>query len=150
MFSTSIWITGREFHAYKFATRDARVSTFEFEAECVTGKHPDDKCHLVGFADKSQSTRYYLMLQRALGHDEQDVQLGMDTYHAEWCDQRNSWYGGIKQFMLTPNQAVVVFDSEAADLINDMSRLLISFQVPPAEHAGLQQALSHIFRGVVG
>jgi hypothetical protein len=122
------------------------MSAFEFEAQFVTSAYPsEDGFHLVGFADKRHDTKCYLMLQRSFKHDEQDAQLNMDTYHFEWSDQKNSRYGGIEQFTLTPDKAEVVFDAETAELLHGMSRLLISFQLPPAEYAALRQALGHIF-----
>ncbi len=123
------------------------MSIVEIEAKCVTSRHPDGECHLVGFADKDHGAKCYLVLQRAFKHDEQDVQLNMGTYHFEWCRQKDSRYGGIQQFTLTPDKAEVVFDAETAELLNGMSRLLISFRLPSTEHSALRQALDHIFLG---
>lgn len=123
------------------------MGTFAFEAKCVVTEHPEGDCHLVGFADDKFDTRVYLMLQRAFEHDEQDVELGMDTYHVEWCSQDNSGYGGISQFVLGPDGANVTFEPEAVDELDGMEHLAISFRVSPAEFVTLQEALGRIFEG---
>lgn len=123
------------------------MSTFTLEAQCVTSEHPDGECHLVSFADRNHGTKLYLMLQRAFEHDEQDVALGMDTFHVEWCGQKGSRYGGIHKFEIRPGMAEIAFDTETAELFDGLTRLRISFQLPPAEYAALQEALGHIFRG---
>ncbi|RNF85412.1 Imm10 family immunity protein [Montanilutibacter psychrotolerans] len=123
------------------------MSSFAFDAKCVAVEDPDGECYLVGFADQEFDTQHYLMLQRAFEHDEQDVELGMDTFHVEWCSQENSGYGGITRFLLKPDGAEVTFDAEASEALGGMERLSISFQLGPAEHLALQEALSHVFEG---
>lgn len=87
------------------------------------------------------------MLQRALEFDEQDVSLGMDTYHVEWCSQENSGYGGISQFLLNSDSAEIAFAPDAADALGGMRHLTIFFQVSPHEHLALRKALYLIFEG---
>jgi len=123
------------------------MEPFAFEAKSVTVAHPDGECHLVGFADHEFNTKTYLMLQRALEFDEQDISLGMDTYHVEWCGQENSGYGGISQLLLNRGYAEITFARDAADALGGMGRLTISFQLTPSEHMALREALGHIFEG---
>jgi hypothetical protein len=126
------------------------MNSFAFEAKSVAVEHPDGEFHLVGFADREFNTSIYLMLQRAFEHDEhdeQDVELGMDTYHVEWCDQQNSGYGGISQFVLKPTGAEITFAPDAAEALDGMGRLSIFFQLAPSEHLALREALGHIFEG---
>lgn len=118
-----------------------------FEAKCVVVRHPDGECHLVGFADHEFDTQRYLMLQRALEHDEQDIELGMDTFHVEWCSQENSGYGGIARFLLKPDGAEVTLDAETSEALGGMEQLSIFFQLGPAEHDALREALIQIFEG---
>lgn len=122
------------------------MNTFEFEAQCVAVEHPYGDCHLVGFADRKFNTSTYLMLQRAFEFDEQDVELGMDTYHVEWCGQENSGYGGISRFTLTRSGAEVAFTPDAAKELYEMERLAISFRLTPSEYTALREALGHIFQ----
>jgi hypothetical protein len=123
------------------------MGSFAFEAKCVVTKHPDGECHFVGFADQKFDTRFYLMLERAFEHDEQDIQHGMDTFHIEWCKQENSGYGGISQFVLKPNIAEITFEQEASEEIGGLKHLFISFELAPAEQFALRDALGHIFSG---
>lgn len=110
-------------------------------------EHPDGECHLVGFADHAFDATTYLLLQRALAFDEQDVALGMDTYHVEWCGQETSGYGGISQFMLQSGHAQVAFAPNSAAALAGMELLTISFQLTPSEHLALRDVLGHIFEG---
>jgi hypothetical protein len=125
------------------AGRDAA----RFEAECVVVAHPDGECHLVGFADRKFGTQVYLMLHRAFEFDEQDVDLGMDTYHVEWCDQRNSGYGGIERFELRPGGADVMFDAMAREEMDGLARVSIAFALDIATYEALKAALGEIFAG---
>ena len=121
------------------------MSNFAFEAQCVVSEDPDGECHLAGFADRKYDTELYLMLQRGFEDDEQEVELGQDTFYVEWCGQENSRYGGITRFLLKPGTAEVTFDTETTELLYGMDHLHISFHLPPAEYAALREALDHIF-----
>ena len=123
------------------------MTAFVFHASCIVHEHPDGECHLVGFADNKHGTELYLMLQRSYEDDEQDIKLGMNTYHVEWCDQGSSSYGGITRFTLKPNAAEVSFEASMAKALGGMDRLSISFQLQAGEQRALKEALSHIFSG---
>lgn len=123
------------------------MASFEFEARSVVVEHPDGECHLVGFADRAFDSTTYLLLQRALAFDEQDVALGMDTYHVEWCGQETSGYGGISQCLLRPGHAQIAFAPNAPAALAGMELLTISFRLTPSEHLALREALGHIFEG---
>ena len=122
-----------------------KTQSFAFEAQCVVTEHPDGHCHLVGFADKEFDTRIYLMLQRAFEFDEQDVELGMNTYHVEWCGQENSGYGGISQFLLKTSGAEVIFSQEVAEALDGLKNISISFKLEHSEFLALIERLRHIF-----
>ncbi len=126
---------------------DIEMDLFAFEAKSVAVEHPDGEFHLVGFADHEFNTNIYLMLQRAFEFDEQDVELGMDTYHVEWCGQESSRYGGISQFVLKPNGAEITFVPDTAETLDGMGRLSIFFQLAPSEYLALREALNRIFEG---
>ncbi|QDH69915.1 Imm10 family immunity protein [Marilutibacter alkalisoli] len=123
------------------------MGTFAFEAKSVAIEQPVGEFHLVGFADSEFNTNIYLMLQRALEFDDQDVELGMDTYHVEWCGQESSGYGGISQFVLKTNCAEITFSPNTAETLDGLVRLFISFQLSPSEHLALRAALTSIFEG---
>jgi hypothetical protein len=123
------------------------MAAFAFQASCVVSRHPDAVCHLVGFADQEHDAKLYLMLQRSFEDDEQDVNLGINTYHVEWCDQEHSGYGGIARFTLKPNLAEIAFQPEMATVLGGIKHLSIAFQLPAGERAALREALTHIFSG---
>lgn len=123
------------------------MASFVLQAESVAVEHPERDCHLVGFADQASNTATYLLLQRAFAFDEQDVAMGMDTYHAEWCGQETSGYGGITQFRLSPDHAQVTFSPDSPVARGGVALLTIVFQLTAPEHLALQDALRRIFEG---
>lgn len=123
------------------------MTAFSFRAESVVSEHPDGACHLVGFADKKYDTEIYLMLERSYEEEEQDVQLGMNTYHIEWCDQEQSGYGGITQFVLKSSSAEVHFEPNMAESLGGMEHVSISFRLQASEHQALKKTLQRIFHG---
>ena len=125
------------------------MTVFSFFAESVVSEHPDGVCHLVGFADKNFDTEIYLMLQRSYEEEEQeqDIQLGMNTYHIEWCDQEKSGYGGITQFVLKPTSAEVYFEPKVAASLGSMEHVSITFGLQASELQALKEALQRIFQG---
>ncbi|GGX06561.1 Imm10 family immunity protein [Undibacterium macrobrachii] len=120
------------------------MSTFKFHANCVVTQDPNCEGHLVGFADQD-AAQIYLMLQRAYEYDEQDRELGMDTYYVEWCNQENSGYGGISQFSLHRNLAELIFDPDVSAELDDLHQISISFKLDENQFESLKQALQKIF-----
>lgn len=120
------------------------MPNFTFHSNCIVTEDPNDYCHLVGFADQ-ESAETYFMLQRAEEYDEQDRELGMDTYHVEWCGQENSGYGGISQFVLKRTSVEIEFDHAMADLLEGLNQLSITFDLTDKQYQALKQALRQIF-----
>ncbi|MBH9579192.1 Imm10 family immunity protein [Inhella proteolytica] len=123
------------------------MTVFAFQASCVVNRHPDGECHLVGFADHERDTKTYLMLQRSFEEDEQDVELGMNTYYVEWCGQERSGYGGVAKFTLKRGLAELTFRPEMAIALGGIKHLSIGFQLSADEWDALQEALKCIFFG---
>ncbi|CAB5724091.1 Uncharacterised protein [Delftia tsuruhatensis] len=123
--------------------------SFSFTATCITTKDPDGFCHLVGFADKEHGTNHYLLLQRSFAEDEddQDEELGMDTYHVEWCGQQNACYGGIARLVLGRDGAQITFKREAVHDMGGLEHLSIAFDLSADEYTELKAALAEIFAG---
>jgi hypothetical protein len=117
-----------------------------FHANHVSVDDMDD-LWLVGFADKKFGSRDYLMLQRAYIDDEQDISLGMNTYHVERNDQRWSGYGGIRTFELFRDRVIVTFTEKGAIEMGNVSSVEITFQVGAREFAELKERLERIFAG---
>ncbi len=59
------------------------------------GIEDDGYVFVLGFADDAFAPQKYVLLQRGLEPDEQDISLGMDKAHVEIEDQSRSGYGGI-------------------------------------------------------
>lgn len=123
------------------------MAPFVLQAESVAIGHPEKLCHLVGFADQALDIRPHLLLQRAFAFDAQDVAMGMDTYHVEWCSQETSGYGGISQFRLSPGHAQVKFSPDSPVARGGVASLTIVFQLTAPEHLALQDVLRQIFDG---
>jgi hypothetical protein len=116
-----------------------------FHANCVAIEDMDD-FWLVGFADEKFDTRQYLTLQRSYNDDEQDIELGMNTYHVERDDQSCSGYGGIDRFELYRDRAVVRFTPTGAKQLK-ADGLEISFEVDGRRFKKLVQRLERVFEG---
>ena len=119
-----------------------------FYAEAVAVVHPDDECFLAGFADDKLNTGHYLMLQRAFEDDvdEQDVELGQDTYHIEWRDQAFSLYGGLDSFVLHRDHIACTFSAEGTAALEGATSARIGFDLDEPEFRLLRQRLKDIFR----
>ena len=122
------------------------MSTFAFDAVCVAIDQPDGEFDLVGFADSAQDPESYLILQRALGFDEQGMSVGMDTYHVEWCDQQYSGYGGISRALLTPCSMEFAFDATGIGYLGGLEALKMSLRLQPGQFAELSRVLGRIFK----
>jgi hypothetical protein len=118
-----------------------------FEAMVVSGHDPDEGLFLVGFSDNPTEPSRYLLLQRSLAPDEQDRELGQDTYHVEWCGQEYSMYGGIEEFLLGASVAKIRIAQDATEALGGLSELEITFHVGQEELEALWQGLQTIFAG---
>ncbi len=123
----------------------APLALISFHATSVAVEEMDD-CGLAGFADEMAEPMRYLLLQRSFEEDEQDVALGMDTYHIECNGQGQSCYGGILCFELRREQVIVSLDPEAASHLG-ASEIRIGFSVDEPVFERLHQRLQQIFEG---
>lgn len=117
-----------------------------FHVHCVAVEDMED-FWLVGFADEQFGTKQYLMLQRSFADDEQDVRLGMNTYHVERDDQGWGCYGGIERFELYRESIQVVFDKTGKKCLGKLEGLEISFAVSGREFQKLKHRLKKVFAG---
>ena len=60
----------------------------------------------IGFADDKNEPKEYVIVERALEFDEQDIKLGMDSYYFEYSDQSNSGYGLCSKVVIRQNEIV--------------------------------------------
>ena len=110
-----------------------------FHADCVSAEDMDG-FSLVGFADRKYGTCDYLMLQRSLDDDEQDIRLGMDALPYERNDQRWSYYGGIERFELYRDRIKVLLAPEGAARLGEVTAIDVAFSISDAEFEHLMTA----------
>lgn len=61
----------------------------------------------VGFADNADNPQHFLILQRAEEPDEQDKELGQDTYYVEIGNPGMAGYGGIDDVLVTTDKIIL-------------------------------------------
>lgn len=66
----------------------------------------EEDYYLIGFSDDKDEPDQYVILEKAITFDEQDAELGMDTYYFEYSDQSNSGYGICKNVLLENNRVL--------------------------------------------
>lgn len=123
------------------------MTVISFDAQAVSGRDPHAGLLLVGFYDDPISPSRYLLLQRSVEPDDQDKTLGHDTYHVEWCEQGQSIYGGIEEFILAADTARVRFTLQAARVLGSLTELTIKIKLLPGEFEALSGDLKVIFAG---
>lgn len=106
----------------------------------------DNGVIVVGFADDDFSPREYLLLQRTLEPDEQDIELGHDLVHIELDNQRQSVYGGLELVQLSANEIRFEFNSEAS-LTLGVSEIVIDFSQAIVDRDHLKSSLSIVVDG---
>ena len=77
--------------------------------------------YLVGFADDKNEPKEYVIVERALEFDEQDIKLGMDSYYFEYSDQSNSGYGLCDKVILRQNEIVFSAKHKCMDNITSIT-----------------------------
>ncbi|WP_285815481.1 Imm10 family immunity protein [Phocaeicola sartorii] len=104
-----------------------------FTANDIIHQISDENSFLIGFADDSNEPNEYVIAERAFEFDEQDIELGMDTYYFEYADQSNSGYGLCDKVIMRRNEISFVLSRKLMenitvitveyneDLINDMT-----------------------------
>ena len=117
----------------------------ELEAKTVTAERAESYWQ-VGFADDPIDTTEYLLLQRGVEDDEQDVRLGMATYYVEISGQGASCYDGISTFDLQPGQLFITFGPEGAAR-HGCDQARITFDLSPHELHNLKDILRRVFAG---
>ena len=79
-----------------------------------------DNSYLIGFADNKNEPNGYVIIERALEFDEQDIKLGMDSYYFEYSDQSNSGYGLCSKVVLRQNEIVFSIKHKRMDDITSL------------------------------
>ena len=103
--------------------------------------------YLVGFADDKNEPKEYVIVERALEFDEQDIKLGMDSYYFEYSDQSNSGYGLCDKVILRQNEIVFSAKHKCMD---DITSITVSYNKNIIEDVNeYRKMLSNIFGDIL-
>ena len=103
--------------------------------------------YLVGFADDKNEPKEYVIVERALEFDEQDIKLGMDSYYFEYSDQSNSGYGLCDKVILRQNEIVFSAKHKCMD---DTTSITVSYNENIIEDVNeYRKMLSNIFGDIL-
>lgn len=112
-----------------------------FETDAVEIENTDVGVLVVGFYTEEN----YLMIQQSLDeYDEQDVRLGMNTYHIERDDQSYGGYGGVEKINLSRNAIEVELNQTGKDNL-ECDGVQIDFQIDEETYRSLIEQLRFIF-----
>lgn len=106
-----------------------------------------DNSYLIGFADNKNEPNEYVIIERALESDEQDIKLGMDSYYFEYSDQSNSGYGLCSKVVLRQNEIVFSIKHKRMD---DITSIIVSYKEHIIEDIKeYRKILSNIFGDIL-
>ena len=106
-----------------------------------------DNSYLIGFADNKNEPNEYVIVERALEFDEQDIKLGMDSYYFEYSDQSNSGYGLCSKVVLRQNEIVFSIKHKRMD---DITSIIVSYKEHIIEDIKeYRKILSNIFGDIL-
>lgn len=97
----------------------------KFIANDIVYEVTEDNSYLIGFADDKNEPNEYVIIERALEFDEQDIKLGMDSYYFEHSDQSNSGYGLCSKVVLRQNEIVFFIKHKCID---DITSITVSYE----------------------
>lgn len=88
-----------------------------FSADKITYEtNFEEQYYMVGFSDNGDEPNQYVILQRAINFDKQDVGLGMNSYYFEFSDQSNSGYGICQNIIV--DEGKIIFDLKSNSIKN--------------------------------
>ncbi|WP_426337272.1 Imm10 family immunity protein [Pseudoduganella sp. R-31] len=116
----------------------------EFDATVVSVDEQDE-AYIVGFADDAMEPSQYIILQRSTEEDEQDDELGLNTYFLEIGNPSVSGYGGISSAKLKHSQMELNL-RQPSDYANEVEQIIVRFHASQEEREQLARHLELIFR----
>ena len=93
----------------------------DFFAELVTCEKGHEN-FTIGFSDNGDAPDSYIVLEKSLEFDEQDIDLGMDTYYFEF--NGTSDYGVCKKVIFKKTSILFLLHDYFMD---DISEIMVSF-----------------------
>lgn len=113
----------------------------QFSTDAVMIEETDLDILVVGF----YTDDHYLMIQQGLDeYDEQDIRLGMNTYHIERDNQSYGEYGGVERILLERNLIEIELDERGKKNLQ-CDRIKIDFQTDDENYRLLTEKLGFIF-----
>lgn len=116
----------------------------EFKATVVSVDEQDE-AYIVGFADDEMEPTQYITLQRSIEDDEQDDELGLNTYFLEIGDPAVSGYGGISSAILKQGQLELGIQ-QPSDYAEEVEQIIVHFQLSKEGMEQLASQLELIFQ----
>lgn len=116
----------------------------KFKATGVSAlEMPDLNSFAVVLAEQYDGGGVRLEIQRALEFDDQDKQLGQDTY-CMCTEQGAVCYGGIASWSLAGNELKIVLDARAATALGVKGGFLIELDVNTDTREQLRHGLQRV------
>jgi hypothetical protein len=111
---------------------------------CAAEELTDLEAYVVAIYDDPQSPSYGLELQKPLVVDQQDRDLGLDTYCIAMIDGRTH-YGGIKTVQLQGKRLSIAIDQQAADALGE-DGVDVLLDVPDDQIDAVVAGLTTVFK----
>ncbi|MGW8391134.1 Imm10 family immunity protein [Pseudoduganella sp. HUAS MS19] len=112
----------------------------------VVSVDEQDEAYIVGFADDEMEPTQYIILQRSIEDDEQEDELGLNTYFLEIGDPAVSGYGGINTATLKQDQ-IEIDIRQPSDYAGRVERIIVRFNLLQEGRERLARQLEQILRG---
>lgn len=87
----------------------------------------DGEVFILAMTDKEYDPQHYILLQKSLVPDQQDIDAGLDGIHIEIGDQSRSAYRAIARIELRPGQAQLVLTGDGKKTIGYEGIVLTAF-----------------------
>jgi len=117
-----------------------------FKARCVALEN-DGETQTVGFADSEFGPETYVILQRAIEPDEQDIRLGLDQLYMTINDQSRSTYGGILEISISPGLVVIRLSAEAVKELRADGDIIVDIEVAEPSMREIKENLEVLANG---
>ncbi|RBP26417.1 immunity protein 10 of polymorphic toxin system [Oceanihabitans sediminis] len=119
----------------------------ELKAEKIFADYDENGLLIIGFSGKLSNEDFYLIIQDASDReDEQEIELGMDTFHIEVNDQSRGGYGGITELELWKNTLHLKLNEVGKKNLKTDSEIIdIRMKLSEPEFVNLSEKLNIIF-----